>query len=175
MARSRRLEETLEALHRLRQEPLCEASVQELRRVLGGKSSHAAGKAAQIAGELEIGALAGDLVAAFDRFMIDPVKSDPGCRAKTATADALYRLGQADAGVFLRGIRHVQMEPVYGGRVDTALDLRGTCALGLVRMGYADVRCELADLLADPEAPVRAAAARALAYHGSRKVYRCCA
>jgi HEAT repeat protein len=103
-------------------------------------------------------------VAAFERLMINPVKTDPGCHAKAAIADALYRIGDDDQRVFLRGIHHVQLEPVYGGRTDTACELRGVCALGLVRTNHPDVMIELADLLADPEAPVRVAAARALAY-----------
>jgi hypothetical protein len=55
---------------------------------LAGKSSHAAAKAAQIAGEFEISVLALDLVAAFERFMVNPVKSDPSCWAKAAIISA---------------------------------------------------------------------------------------
>ena len=164
MAKSRALEDTLAALHQLRDAPSSERTLAELRKALGAKSSHVVAKAAQIAGELEIGALTPDLVTAFDRLMALPAKADPGCRAKAHIADALYRIGHDDERVFLRGIRHVQMEPVYGGKIDTALELRGACALGLVRMGYPEVLTELADLLADPEASVRGAAARAIAY-----------
>ncbi|HVO26004.1 MAG TPA: HEAT repeat domain-containing protein [Candidatus Margulisiibacteriota bacterium] len=167
MPKSRTLEDTLAALHRLRDDPTSAAARAQLRQALAGKSSHAAAKAAQIAGEFEIAALASDLVAAFERFMVNPVKTDPNCRAKAAIADALYRIGHDDESVFLRGIRHRQMEPVYGGRVDTAVDLRAACALGLAHMNYPDVLVELADLLADPEARARAAAAQAIAYYGS--------
>ena len=48
--------------------------------------------------------------------------------------------------------------------MDTAAELRGVCALGLVRMGYRDVLVELADLLMDPEAQARMMAARSLAH-----------
>jgi len=167
MPKSRALEDTLAVLNRLRDDPTSAAALAQLRQALAGKSSHAAAKAAQIAGEFEISALVSDLVAAFERFMVNPVKSDPNCRAKAAIADALYRIGHDDEGVFLRGIHHRQMEPVYGGRVDTAIDLRAASALGLVRMNYADALVELADLLADPEPRVRAAAAQAIAYSGS--------
>ena len=163
-AAKRSLEDTLADLHQLRADPLSATSIATLRHVLGGKTSHAVAKAAQIAGEFEIAALTADLAAAFDRLMVNPAKSDPGCRAKAEIADALYRIGSDDAAVFLRGIRHVQMEPVWGGRVDTATALRGACALGLVRMNYPDALSELADLLADPETPARVAAARAVAY-----------
>ncbi|MBI1814000.1 MAG: HEAT repeat domain-containing protein [Deltaproteobacteria bacterium] len=164
MAKARTLEDTLTALHQLRGDPSSAASLATLRQVLTGKASHAIAKAAQIAGEFEISALTPDLVNAFDRLMNNAVKSDPGCRGKAEIADALYRIGADETAVFLRGIRHQQMEPVWGGRVDTATALRGACALGLVRMNYRDVLSELADLLADPEVQARVAAARALAY-----------
>jgi HEAT repeat protein len=160
-----RLEQSLAALRKAREDPTSEASLRELRKALAGASAHAAASAAKIAGESETSALIPDLLSAFDRFM--KPGSDPGCSAKAAAAEALYRLGHDDPDVFLRGVRHVQMEPVFGGRVDTAVDLRGACALGLVRMGYREVLVELADLLADPEPPARISAARAIAYRGS--------
>jgi HEAT repeat protein len=164
MAKSRQLEQTLAELSHLRPDPASASSIATLRRVLGGRSSHAAAKAAEIAGEHEIGALQADLVAAFERFLQDGQRTDPGCGAKTAIAGALYRMGSEEHQLFLRGIRYVQLEPVWGGKVDTAPALRGVCALGLVRANYRDVMIELADLLADPEAQVRADAARAIAY-----------
>jgi HEAT repeat protein len=167
MAKSRVLEDTLAELHRLRADPTSPSALATLRRVLGGKLSHAVAKAAQIAGEFEIGQLTPELVAAFDRFMINPVKTDPGCRAKAEIAEALYRIGYDAERLFLYGIRHVQMEPVYGGKTDTAAALRSACALGLVRVRYADVMTELADLLADPESSARIAAVRAIAYSES--------
>lgn len=167
MPKSHRLEDTLAALNRLRDDPTSDAALAQLRQVLNGKSSHATAKAAQIAGEFEISALAPDLVTAFEQFMVNPVKSDPNCGAKAAIADALYRIGHEAETVFLRGIRYRQMEPVYGGRVDTAADLRAACGLGLVRMNHPEALVELADLLADPESRVRAAAAQAVAYYGS--------
>jgi HEAT repeat protein len=164
MPKSRSLEDTLAELHRLLVEPISETSIATLRHALGGKSSHAVATAAEVVGKAEIHVLAPDLVSAFDRFMSNPVKSDPGCRAKLEIAEALYRIGHDDERVFLRGIRHVQLEPVYGGRADTAAGLRGACAFGLVRIGYPEAIAEVAELLADPEATARGAAAQALAY-----------
>jgi len=164
MPRSHRLEDLLAQLHELRAAPATEAAVAKLKQALGSKISHAVAKAAEITGEAELAALMPDLAATFGRLMINPVKADPGCAAKAAIADALYRLGYDDERLFLRGIRHVQLEPVYGGKADTAGPLRGVCALGLVRMSYREVMSELADLLADPEPPVRLAAVRAIAY-----------
>jgi HEAT repeat protein len=164
MPRSRRLEDLLAELHELRAAPTTEAAIAKLKQALAGKTSHAVAKAAEIAGEAELTALVPELAAAFDRLMINPAKADPGCAAKAAIADALYHIGYDDESLFLRGIRHVQLEPVYGGKADTAGPLRGVCALGLVRMNYREVMSALADLLADPEPRVRLAAVRAIAY-----------
>ena len=162
----RPLEETLLALRRVRQAPGSEASQRELRQVLGGEGSHAVARAAALVGELGLEALVPDLVAAFPRFFEEPERADPGCSAKTAIVEALRRLEQDERALYRRGAAHVQMEPVFGGRVDTAVDLRGTSALALAESAGGDVLVDLAHLLADPEAPVRASAARAVAVHG---------
>src|SRR6266566_3450965 len=78
-------------------------------------------------------ALVPDLLAALDRFFLDPVKSDPQCWAKNALVQALATLGHEEAAVFVRGLRHIQMEPVWGGQEDTAAALRGNSALALVQ------------------------------------------
>ena len=162
----RPLEETLLALRRVRQAPGSEESRRELRRVLGGEGSHAVARAAALVGELGLEALVPDLVAAFPRFFEDPVRADPGCSAKAAIVEALRRLEQDERSLYRRAAAHVQKEPVFGGRVDTAVDLRGTAALALAESAGSDVLVDLAHLLADPEAPVRVSAARAIAVHG---------
>ena len=55
------------------------------------------------------------------------------------------------------------MEPTWGGAVDTALDIRVSCAMGLVGTSYDGVTVALAELLVDEEPYVRCGAARALA------------
>jgi HEAT repeat protein len=115
---------------------------------------------------LGVKSLEAQLVEAFWRFMKSPSTTDKTCAAKQAIANALYELGCDAQEVFLAGIRHVQMEPAWGGAVDTAAELRGICALGLVRMGYREVMNELVDLLADPSQQARIMAARAIAYSG---------
>jgi HEAT repeat protein len=163
-ARSR-LEELLAALRTAREDPTSQASLDIVRRALDSRIGHAAAKAAALAGRHELAGLVPDLIRAFGHFLDHP-KDDPGCAAKAAIAEALYRLGHDDPEPFLRGVGCVQLEPVYGGRVDTALDVRGASALGLVRCGHRDALLVLAELLADPEAPVRISAARAVAYRG---------
>ncbi|MBD0335389.1 MAG: hypothetical protein ICV62_07870 [Cyanobacteria bacterium Co-bin13] len=164
MAKSRKLEELTDALNQIRTNPTSELGLTTLRQVSNSRYGVAVAQAAQLVAQFEIYLLMPELVTAFDRFLIKPQDSDPGCRAKQAIAEALYRLEHSDETLFLKGIRHVQWEPVWGGQVDTAPKLRGTCALGLVRMHYPAVMVELADLLADPEPEARIGAARAIAY-----------
>jgi HEAT repeat protein len=164
MAKSRKLEQVLAVVAELKEHPTSEAAIATLRQVLQSKYSVAVAQAARLVGEGEIHSLTSDLVAAFARFMVKPTETDQGCLAKLGIAEALYRLNAGEEALFLQGIRHVQMEPVWGGREDTAAALRGICALGLVRMNYADVMAELADLLADAQPTARAAAAKAIAY-----------
>lgn len=164
MARSRQLEENQVLLAELREAPLTPATLEQWRQVLRDTHASTITQAAKILGQRGLTDLNTDLAETFTRLMQKPVKRDPNCLAKAAIADTLYRLESHNHTLFLQGIRHVQMEPVWGGSVDTAATLRGNCALGLVRMHYADVMTELADLLADPEGPARMVAARAIAY-----------
>ncbi len=152
------------ALRALRLDP--GSAIEPLRKALQDRNNFLVSKAAALAGELGAQTLAPDLIAAFDRFLIHPAKSDPQCWAKIALAKALKDLNQYDSAVYLRGIHHIQMEPVWGGNADTAAPLRGTCALALVAcpLPRFDILQNLTDLLgADAEKTVRVDAARAIA------------
>ncbi|PSB26694.1 HEAT repeat domain-containing protein [Stenomitos frigidus] len=163
MAKSRKLEETLAALNQIA-DPTSDAAIATLQKVLASKEGIAIAQASRLIRKAEIQALMPDLVAAFERCMVKPETTDPGCLAKTAIAEALYHLEYSEEGLFLAGIRHVQRESAWGGKQDTAPALRSVCALSLVRMNYSLVLSELADLLADPEAEARIGAVRAITY-----------
>jgi HEAT repeat protein len=151
----------------LTSEPTSEAARERLRAALNSKTNLIAGKAATVAMKMKLNDLVPDLIPAFDRFLKDSKFPDKGCVAKTAIGKALYEFGDRDAeAVFLAGIKHIQKEGSFGPPVDVATELRGVCGLGLVRIGSRHAMMELAELLADPEPPARAAAARALAYSG---------
>ena len=161
-------ERKIEALEALRMAPESPARVEQLRKALKERNNYLVAKAAAVTVHLGEAQLIPELVAAFHRFLVDPVKSDPQCWAKNALAKALKDLGHEESEVFLRGITHAQFEPVWGGRQDSAAVLRGTCALALVgcRMDDIQILGHVADLLADPEKPVRIDAARAIAQLG---------
>ena len=72
--------------------------------------------------------------------------------------------------MFLRGMRHIQLEPVWGGRSDTAGTLRATCALALVQcrtLTEADLLAHLVELFGDKDKAVRVEVARAIEQVGS--------
>ncbi|HTB11158.1 MAG TPA: HEAT repeat domain-containing protein [Bryobacteraceae bacterium] len=157
------VEEKVAAIERLRLAPA--GAIEPLRKALRDRNNFVCSKAAAVAGDLLLGELIPDLLSAFERFMKDAAKTDPNCWAKNAIVKALKDLGHEDPAVYLRGIAHVQMEPVWGGRADSAATLRGACALALVACSLPRDRIlmQLADLLADPEVRVRSDAARAIA------------
>jgi len=138
----------------------------ELRKALREKNNYFVSKAASIAGDLGLRESIPDLTAAFERFMRDPVKSDPQCWAKNAIAKALKDLDYQEPDFYVRGLQHRQLEPVWGGQEDTAATLRGASALALVacplpRLG---ILMHLVEALGgDPVKSVRVDAARAIA------------
>ena len=154
----------IEQLRAVEADPTSAEAAAVLGKAIAGRSGLVVARAAGVVKRGRVAAFVPSLTFAFDRFMVDPAKSDPGCAAKAAIADALYELEANAEGVFVRGVRHRQLEGAWGGSVDTAAELRGTCALGLVRMNYRDVLDEIAALLVDPEPTARAMGARAAAY-----------
>ncbi len=111
-----------------------------------------------------------ELLAAFDRFFENAEKTDPQCWAKNALSRALAAFEHQEPETFLRGLRHIQLEPVYGGRSDTAGTLRATCALALVQcriLREVDLLSHLVDLFADKDKTVRIEVLRAVAQVGS--------
>jgi HEAT repeat protein len=167
MAKARSSEAKLVRLRELRRELPSPAGLQELRSYLADSSNFVAAEAAEVAGEMRLTDLAPDLVEAFERFLINPEKKDKLCRAKIAIVEALNKMDFTDEGIYLRGVRYVQLEPVWGGSQDTAVPVRVACAFGLVRIRYRNVLALLVDLLADSEKGARVGAVQALTYSGT--------
>ena len=163
MAQGQSLEARLARLDNLKEDPFSEAAIGELRRTLSDPSNILAARAAEIIGESGLSDLAPDLAVAFDRFMEDPTKSDKQCLAKTAIAGALNDLDYEDEALFFRGIRHVQLEWMWGDPpIDTAADLRGRCGFALARLRHPDAFFELTTLLVDLEPHARRSAVSSL-------------
>jgi hypothetical protein len=124
------IEEHLEQLALLRTAPLDDL-LPALENALESRVNVVAAKAAQIAAARQVHDLIPGLVASFERFFEKPAASDPQCLAKHAVVKALKDLDYAEHAPFLHGFRHIQMEPTWGGQVDTAVNLRAECALGI--------------------------------------------
>jgi HEAT repeat protein len=169
MAGKRKFEEQIAALDALRQQSP-EAAIEPLRKALTNRNNFVAAKAADLIREFDLRQLTPELLTTFDRFFVDAVKSDPQCWAKNSISRALAAFEHTDAQVFLRGMKHIQHEPAWGGSSDSAGTLRGTCALALVQcrsLADAELLTLLIDLFADKEKSVLVAAVGAIANMGS--------
>lgn len=165
-----KVQKQVDALKALRAAGLTGETVVQLKKGLGDKVNLVVAKAAQISGELNAIDLIPDLKSAFARMF---ETKDQQCWAKNALAQALKDLGVQESAVFLRGIRHVQMEPVWGGSEDTAATLRSTCAIGLTQCNDIprdDVLRHLVDSLTDKMGSVRIDAVRSLEQMSGREV-----
>lgn len=141
-----------------------------LRKALAHRNNFIVAKAAKLAAAHNHRSLADTLVAAFDRFLQDGVKSDPQCWAKNAIVEALVAFDYQEPKLFLAGLQYVQLEPTWGGSSDTAGTLRGHCAIGLVQcrsLTNTQVLTHLLPLFADKQLSVRVNAARAVEQIGT--------
>lgn len=138
--------------------------IAKLRTLVEHRSNHVAGRAARLAGLWEAEGLIPDLIAAFRRFLVDPVKTDPGCAAKLPIIEALDRLNNGDASVYFEALRHIQREPSFGPPIDTAANLRGAAGHALLNLRHPDAWLALAALLNDQEHPTRRMAVESLGY-----------
>ena len=167
MARSHKIQEQFEALGAVRRDPASAEARRALETAFDSRSNLLVAKAARLVGEARLAGWGPALEQAFQRFMTDPAKTDKGCEAKIEVVRALRAIEWPRADVFLRGVRHVQMEGSFGPPVDTAAVLRGECGMALVEIGYPEALRELVPLLVDPEPATRAGAARALGGSGA--------
>src|SRR4051794_30050685 len=162
MAGRESLDDKLAAIRALRGRALTDEDKAGLRKRIGDRSNLVVAAAATVAGEATLVGLAGDLEAAFDRFLVNPLKDDKLCRAKVAVVLALDRMEHRKSDVFLKAARHVQLEPVWGGTEDSAPPLRAAALVALARAEGAGSLPILVDAMADPARDVRIAAAVAL-------------
>ena len=179
MARRDSLEQEIDRVAALRGLDDEDELREKLRRALADRRPLVAGKAGRVAADRALVDLGNEIASALDRLLgpepdeLSEVAesapdrhADPGCLGKTDLARALVDLDADSFDVFFRGARCVQMEPVWGGQVDAAAELRAYCGMGLARSADRRAGEVLADLLADPEPAARSGAARALAASG---------
>jgi hypothetical protein len=146
------------------------AAEAELVKALSHRNNLIVARAATLALHHQLTDLVPNLAEAFPRFLQNAAKSDPQCWAKNAIAKTLAAFEYQEPQLFLSGVRHIQLEPVWGGSADTAGPLRGTCALALVQcreLNSHRLLIYIVPLLADKELPVRINAVRAIEQVGN--------
>ncbi len=166
---NRAFDEQLAALETLKGRELDADALALVKKSLGQRNNYIVAKAARLAEDNSLAGFLPDLLAAYDRFFTNAEKTDPQCWAKNALSRALARLECRDKDIFLRGLRHHQLEPTFGGRADTAGTLRANCAHALIACNGLDnqeLLILLLDTLVDEDKSVRVETVRALAQLG---------
>lgn len=166
MAKNQALNNKLEQIQQLRQAASTPQTVAELRKHLAAKTNVVVAKAARVTAEAELADLLPDLRAAFVHFMQNGEKTDKACIAKIALIKALRKLEDSDLSLFVQGIRYQQLEASFGGKIDTAVDIRCECAYALVEQAAPEALNELITLAFDAELAAQIAAVRAMASTG---------
>ena len=115
MTGKRSVEQQLAALDELRHQAP-EACIEPLRKVLAYRNNYVVAKAADLVREFRLSGLMPELLAAFDRFFANPIKTDPQCWAKNALSRALAALECQDSAVFLRGLDPCRCRRFAAGR-----------------------------------------------------------
>jgi HEAT repeat protein len=160
-----KFEERIEQLRQLRNVEPGPATDSKLRKALNDRSNLIVAEAAKIVGHHQRTSLIADLLSAYDRLFENPVKADPKCWGKTAIIKTLTTLDYSESPPFLRGCRHVQMEPVWDDFEDSAIYLRANSVLALVAcsdLTRPEILRHLVDAFADEVHSVRKEAVRAL-------------
>ena len=117
-------EKKLEALQGL--------DAKDLRKALADRNNFYVGKAARRAAQLNAIELIDPLLEAFHRFLDGGAEADPQCWAKVDLLEALYDLGHRDPAVYLKALRCIQLENVWGGKEDSATRVRAQATLALI-------------------------------------------
>lgn len=166
------LKKALKAIEDMRQLGPSPEALSTLRAVIAQQQGVAVAKAATLAAEWYESELVPELVAAFERLTAHGLADDPQCWGKAAILKALHELAWQDAAVYLSGCRVVQLEPVYGGKEDSAAGVRIHALNSLVQLpvlATSTLMAALVDALADQAANVRTEAVRA-AIHAPRDI-----
>lgn len=155
-------QEALSELRAMERDDPSPEGISRLRALIGHRSNHVAGRAAKLASAWSIAEAIPELIAAFERFLESPGKSDPGCEAKQPIIEALFALEHSHPDIYLAGVRHRQPEPSFGPPIDTAAGVRGASGHALLYTGYPDAWLAMTALLNDSEPRTRRMAMESL-------------
>jgi HEAT repeat protein len=157
------IDEKIEQLDRLDFNGNPVESKAEIRTALQAKSSRLVSKAAKLCSEQHLYEFIDELKAAFHHFA-DKSDKDKGCFAKKSIIKTLYELDYIDDDFYTSAIAVKQYEPVWGGRVDSAVDVRCWSAFGLTLSANSRIVFPLLTLLHDEEPQARLGAVKAISH-----------
>ncbi|MDB5391756.1 MAG: hypothetical protein JWM11_7402 [Planctomycetaceae bacterium] len=147
MAARSSIDDRLREVQRLRQETDPALLQKGVSRALKDRANLVVADAAKIVRELELIGFETELLEAWKRMLVNPVKADPGCSAKTAIIEALGQLEYDEPDFYLKGIRYEQQEPAWGGSEDTAVNVRGASAFAIARSRWMGIVPRLTTLV----------------------------
>jgi hypothetical protein len=169
MSAPRTVDATIELLSGFLKESSPAPATQEIAKYLQHRNCAVTAAAAACAARHGLRALEEALLRAYDRFAENGVKVDRGCLAKKAIAKALQRLELGTESWFATAAECVQLEPTFGGMVDTAIDLRCECCRALSRFPWYNVAAALVHKTGDTAPKVRMCAINTIAAFAGRE------
>ena len=98
---------------------------------LAHRNNFIVAKAADLVREFSLQNLAPELLSGLRSILRKSGEDRSAMLGQKCDQPRARRHGISGGRSFLRGMRHIQMEPVWGGRSDTAGTLRAICALAL--------------------------------------------
>lgn len=165
-SKSNRVEKLVESLSIVDSDPNASEAQARLREALTHQHWMPVEQAARLVAQYSMAGFTQELLAVWSRFIDPGAKLDPGCRAKESALVALDSLEWFDPDPFLTAIRYVQLEPGYGGSVDSAGGVRQRALFALLRQHHSQALLYAGEMLADPLVEVRVGTAEALSQYG---------
>jgi hypothetical protein len=157
------VDEKIEQLDRLDFNGNPVESKAKIQTALQAKSNRLVSRAAKLCGEQHLYDFIDELKAAFHYFASKSDK-DKGCFAKKSIIKTLYELDYIDDDFYTTAIAVKQYEPVWGGHVDSAVDVRCWSAFGLTLSANSRIVFPLLTLLHDEEPQARLGAVKAISH-----------
>ena len=152
MAARMSIDERMRLLHSINREGNLDQIREIAAKSLDDSSHLLVAEAARIIGERNFHSETPKLLAKWNELVShsNPIKVDKGCAAKSAIVEALRLLEYDESELYLAGIGYHQIEPAWPESIDTAENIRATCALAIStsrHMRIVDKLNTLVDLL----------------------------
>lgn len=147
MAPRTSVDERLRAAQKLRDESDPELLRKGISTALKDRTGLVVAEAAKLIRAAELQGFETELLTAWELMLVNPLKTDPGCTAKTAIVEALSQLEYDEPEFYQNAIRYRQLEPSWGGREDSAVNVRGAAAFAIARSGRQGIVVKLTKLV----------------------------